>query len=61
MSTEMDVANNPEAAIDRILSELEKGVDELPRGAMLEAREHRREITPRLIEATRRAAHRAAS
>jgi hypothetical protein len=42
-----------EAELDRIIAELDKGVDKLPVAAIQEAREHRDLIVPRLIRAIR--------
>jgi hypothetical protein len=61
MSAELEIPDNDEATLDRILGELDAGVDDLPIGAILAAREHRQQIIPRLIRAIRDAAARTAA
>jgi hypothetical protein len=50
---EMVAAEDLETTLDRIMAELDAGVDKLPEDALRLAKQYRDEITPRLIQAIR--------
>ncbi len=50
---EMVAADDLETTLDRIMAELDAGVDKLPEDALRLAKQYRDEITPRLIQAIR--------
>lgn len=61
MNTEVNTEQDLNATLDRIMRDLDVGMNEFPEAALREAQRYRQEITPRLIAAIRTATARAAA